>query len=475
MARSRAALSGPEFVALLDPHVKGLRWLTYGECPKKSKTSPKDIKPHRDLFQALYRACNEKLCFRKLDLEKAFTLLANSPERSGWFKAPDHKEDWIATMARRMMVASRHLQRGVARGSTWACDLLGIEQERRAKPPEAVAAAAGSKRVLAVSDEDSQEDEEEPADDDAAPLLRVGAADVPEQEEEETTLHPPAHYFGWDAELQQAWRRRPNPTHAFPGPKREYSTRLVANPETPLAGVVAHFRDGATHVLAELLCEDYLRLQNAPKGARAAAAAAASAAAAPQPPEEPADVARKPAPDDGAAAEEKGPAARASKGVFFEGTDKEKRLVVVKERADRTPLVSLLVAKRQVTQVCVRWFPEADPATAAKILVPIAQKLVEGTLEVTDVTAERDRLLHEAGIKKGGAPAVAKRPAAAGEPAPAQAPPAPAAAAATPPAKKLGRRASSPGWSASYMADIPASLSEMMDQQMASISGDLTP
>jgi hypothetical protein len=302
--------------------------------------------------------------------------------------------------------------------------------------------------------------------------------------------------FGWDDQNRCAWRRREKAEAHEP---RDWAEAHYASGDGPQGQPLAFFVDGTSWSIPDISNATWLQWQRSAKrgaqpvagtvakldkkakvaqeppaaqpgpklGAKAAAAAAAAAGqalaapAAGQALAAPAAgqaLAAPGAPQPTAAAV---PETERRREPYFVGQTFQGK-IQVKYRADRTPLISIYLEKRQLCQATISWF--ASEAAAAAAMVSIATKICDGSLSLDDVQAARDdvRAAAAAAAPKA-APAPRKRPAASATEEPPAArragPPGSAASSSAPPTPASGERPAG----GEPLPPVPLSLMELMD------------
>ena len=169
------------------------------------------------------------------------------------------------------------------------------------------------------------------------------------------------YFFGWDSEQRAAWRCRPSTPE-----QKEFTKRLVPG-ALDLDPPRAIWPDGCEHAIGELTS---LSLKNM-------------------------DVA----------------VSRKGTAVHYEGATSTGMPIIVKDRADRTPLISIYLASKQVLQLSLGGGMAKE--FAIKTMTVIAKMLADGKVERSKLGRVRDKMLADAGFPPQSRGAVRHRPAAA--------------------------------------------------------------
>ena len=112
--------------------------------------------------------------------------------------------------------------------------------------------------------------------------------------------------------------------------------------------------------------------------------------------------------EDGKEDEEKGKGGPSKPTVYWEASYKGERLMVC-DRQDRTPLISIKLGKRQLAQATLEWFAPDGYDQGIQLMCSLARKVADDDLPLKEIGRERDAMLLAAGFRK----TVRKRPSAA--------------------------------------------------------------
>ena len=102
---------------------------------------------------------------------------------------------------------------------------------------------------------------------------------------------------------------------------------------------------------------------------------------------------------------------RKGAAVHYEGATSTGMPIIVKDRADRTPLISIYLASKQVLQLSLGGGMAKE--FGIQTMTGIAEKLADGKVERNNLVRLRDKMLVDAGFPPQARGAARKRPAAA--------------------------------------------------------------
>ena len=124
--RPRAKTFAQSLADAFGPAVTRLTWFEYEEQIKRSRRRPAVLSLQRAVVARLWAETQGRLVLSARMLEAAFGIIALERER--WFRQPEDREDWRRTMARRWLVAFRHIQQATKRAklANWVKQLIGL-------------------------------------------------------------------------------------------------------------------------------------------------------------------------------------------------------------------------------------------------------------------------------------------------------------------------------------------------------------
>ena len=325
-----------------------LNFLVYNDT-YGTKINKKQIKQAWPVVAKL-ESLQENLAFNGTTFKAA---LAAALRASRFFKdmSPAEVADWTQTMSMRMKNITRHVQQTKIKKSKW------LEDWRA--PEDGGDAVSEADEDVSDASEGAESHVEDDSDEQVAEQPAAKASPAQKQTKDVT-----AYQFGFDYELWLPWRIKP------PDKNKEYGEVFQKKGAEATDCMQAAFRDGLKREIAGLLVNDW--------EARASLATDSSDR-------------------------------RKNKKHHWYGTWGEKG-VVVKPRADRRPLMTLLVDNKMACMVKSKLFK--SPVDAFSFMVIIATTLCEGEVSKEGLYELRDQMLQD--LKLDAAPlAVAlKRPAA---------------------------------------------------------------
>ena len=230
--------------ALRDIVVKfGKSFVRYDESPnlRDAERDNEKVQNHPQLLESL-RKLSSGLLFNKSSFEKALQPIIKTFKKEWNFTKAEAKS-WVKVMSARLYNLTQHAGKPLRRKRRWILNLLGSADDATAvakrpagssKNPRAAASsgppAAGSIAVCAASDIPE-----------AVAAARAAFIEEEEREKEEEDEAP--YEYGWMRELHIAFRRKK-------GKPRELSLPIeIPEHATGSDFIIAHFRDGAEHVI----------------------------------------------------------------------------------------------------------------------------------------------------------------------------------------------------------------------------------
>jgi hypothetical protein len=439
MIGSRSRYSGltSDLADILTEHITSPGHLQYGVA-KDTPVSPHLILQHRAMFKNLLQLYSS-LSFKKTSLIAALEIVA---DRNKFGLSKHDFRDFKVIVAARLMMMCRHITQAKRRtkAPAWVQQLVaeegsGLERlfgsASSSSGGRKPAAAEEAEAELVVEDEEADEQENGEEEDDEEEEDEEEEAEVVDHSSEEppqkpackkpaaaakvaspvataaspaaTAASPAAKFFfGWDSETWRAWRSPvENPA------EKEWALVSLELGADDMAPPRAKWPDGVEWEVAELT--------SVAVKSRAMTATTAK-----------------------------------SVEVHYSSRTSTGAPVVVKDRADREPLVSMYLSGKQVCQVKKLHVGEN---LAKELMIQVAQAFVDEKIEKCQLFVERDRLLSSRGIEapSRGNKKDMKKPAAAGKVAQEATP-------ETPPSK---RPSASPAKSAAIAG---TSLEEVMDE-----------
>ena len=359
MARSRFTGSPEELAAIIAPHCTSASWLRYDEAEQVSaaKLDARAVRAHAPLLAKL-RDVQSNLSFCKKLMGDAMAIVVRERQLE-WRLNDDDARDWAETMTRRLRNMCRGTHQSCSRGKPppWTANLpwMGrrdLEAVKDAAPAPGAEQASGSSAVAAAVKHEALQ-------------------------AQEACVAPQEYIFGYDRELNQAWRQ------LLPGGRKELAAALQA-PEgaSPSDAPLASWPDGMQRAITDITVEELLAMAGPRRAVRSRHHWAGVHAAT------------------------------------------HHRLVVT-AKADRGTLAVVEEQGAQILQIGVKLFGADDEGhllQALEMATRIAKKYANDEVEKAKLYELRDEYLAEIGVqvrggcKRGAAsavPAVRKRPSAA--------------------------------------------------------------
>jgi hypothetical protein len=273
-SRSRFTGTAETLAAVLSKHITKVDSLKYDDDFSKARVQPHLVLKHTPLWEDCHDLC-ENLSFTQSTAKQAFKIVRETHD----FKLTDKdSRDWDTTLATRLRAQGKHINSAQIRNIntkwlrnfSWIKHALGLakdldnekkeqddddEQPTAAKPTAAKPSSTVAKPTAAKGDDgcsdfspegSEEEDKEEEEEEDCS-------------EEEEPPVGEPAEqvegmcwWYGWDHELGQAFRSRPD------GSQYELATKVVLREGCHDADPIdAIWADGQEHAIAELTVGEY--------------------------------------------------------------------------------------------------------------------------------------------------------------------------------------------------------------------------
>ena len=242
-----------------------------------------------------------------------------------------NKKEYASLNANRLKVMLRHLRQaqGKNKQPSWVEKVIPTTSPNNGQGSDA------------DEDEDAADDDNH---DKSGDETGAGERSAPDAQPDASETKQPEQFFGWCPELRQAWKCSANDTS-----KRQYAKKELRLAEDDMMPPIAEWEDGTSHAVPELTTLAARSINE----------------------QQPAKVALS---------------------IHWSGRTQEGYPVVVKDRTDRSLLVSCYVSGKQVLQVDAH---KEGHDRAKTVVMSIARKYAEGSLDRAHLYRERGRLLKQ--------------------------------------------------------------------------------